>query len=132
MPYYPDSQSLYATMQLLFATMRQQQPNPVDSLVDNKISIRFKFTEPEAEIGINARKNPVQVTFGEPMKIRPELDVQLDAETLHQILKDELSLSKAVGDRRMKVLGPVWKTFPLKNILDQGRYLYPRLLDSHK
>lgn len=129
MPYYTDAQSLYATMQTLFEQMREQQPNPVDSLVDNKISIRIKFTAPKAEISINARKNPVQVSFGEPMKIRPELDVELEAETLHLILKDQLSLSKAVGERKMKVMGPFWKTFPLKNILDQGRELYPRLVD---
>lgn len=132
MPYYQDAQSLYESMKLFFEKMREQQPNPVDALVNNKISIRLKFSQPPAEIGINARKNPVQVTFGEPMKIRPELDVHLDAETLHQILKDELSLSKAVADRRMKVLGPFWKTFPLKEILDQGRNLYPQLIDDHR
>lgn len=129
MPYYHDAQSLYQTMGQLFKQMREQQPNPVDALVQNKISIRFQFTQPEAEIGINARKNPVQVTFGEPMKIRPELNIQLDAETLHQILIDELTLSKAVADRRMKVMGPIWKTFTLKEILDQGRSLYPQLLE---
>jgi hypothetical protein len=130
MPFYSTSDEFYATMQTFFDRMRDQQPNPVDTLVNNKISVRLKISQPSAEIAINARRNPVDVSFGDQIKWKPELDIQLSADTLHSILLDELSLSKALSDRKLKVSGPVWKTLTLADIFHQGKAIYPKILDE--
>ena len=130
MPFYSTSDEFYATMQTFFDRMRDQQPNPVDTLVNNKISVRLKISHPSAEIAINARRNPVDVSFGDQIKWKPELDIQLSADTLHSILLDELSLSKALSDRKLKVSGPVWKTLTLAAIFHQGKAIYPKILDE--
>lgn len=132
MPVYQNSEEFYATMQTFFDRMRDQQPNPVDSLVNNKISARLNITQPAAEIAINARRNPVDVSFGDQIKWKPELEIQLSADTLHSILMDELSLSKALSDHKLKVSGPVWKTLTLAQIFHQGKAIYPKILDERK
>lgn len=132
MPYFQNSEDFYSTMNILFTRMRDHQPNPVDTLVDNKIHIRLKVQQPTAEITINARRKPVQVNFGNSAKERPELDIELAADTLHAILLDELSLKKAIADRQIKVFGPVWKTLPLADIFHQGRQLYPQILSERQ
>jgi hypothetical protein len=52
----------------------------------------------------------------------------MSTDILHQILLDQLSLKKAVANRQLKVIGPIWKTTPLAEILEQGRQLYPSIL----
>lgn len=130
MPYFESSEDFYATMTTLFERIRDHQPNPVDTLVENKIHIRFKVRKPSAEITINARRKPVEVSFGNNVKGRPELNIELEADTLHSILLDELSLKKAIADRQVKVMGPVWKTLPLADIFHQGRKVYPQILSE--
>lgn len=130
MPQYTSSQNLYEILQTLFEEMRVQTPNPVDTLASNPIVIRFKIKQPEAELWINARRRPVQIHYGDSLKIRPELDILLKGDTLHRILMDELSLKKAVASGEMRVAGPVWKTFPLAEIFRQGQSIYPRILQK--
>ncbi len=132
MPFFQNSDDFYSTMNSLFTRMRDHQPNPVDTLVENKIYICLKVQQPTAEITINARKNPVQVNFGNSSKDRPELNIELAADTLHAILLDELSLKKAIADRQIKVNGPVWKTLPLAEIFHQGRQIYPQILSERQ
>jgi hypothetical protein len=130
MPYFETSDEFYATMRLLFERIRDQQPNPVDTLVENKTHIHLKVNRPTAEITINARRQPVEVSFGNSAKGRPELNIELDADTLHAILLDELSLKKAIANRQVKVIGPAWKTLPLADIFYNGRMIYPQILNE--
>jgi hypothetical protein len=60
--------------------------------------------------------------------LRPQLDVELTADSLHRILLKELSLRKALGSGAMKVRGPVWRTVALEEILHHGQDLYPQVL----
>lgn len=128
MPYFASPAAFYATMQKLFEKMRSQEPNPVDTLVKQRISIQFTVQQPDAYIALNARKKPVEITYGQAVKFRPEIDVLITADVLHKILLNEISLTTAIASREMKVTGPVFKTFSLKEILDQGRQIYPQII----
>jgi hypothetical protein len=71
--------------------------------------------------------NPVQIHYGSSPK-KPDLDVDLTADALHQILLGELRLRKALGSGAMKVKGPFWKSFALEEILHHGQALYPQVI----
>ena len=124
---YTSEEQLYQSMRLLFEHMRRQMPNPIDQLAASRLLIRLRITQPAAEIFVNGRQSPVSIHYGSS-KLRPDLDAEMSAETLHQILSDTLSLKRALADRRVKVMGPIWKTASLVEILHQGRALYPAVL----
>lgn len=67
-----------------------------------------------------------------PLALRPELDVELAADTFHRILLGELSLLKALGSGLLKVKGPIWKTNALGELFQQGKSCYPSILREHK
>lgn len=128
MAFYNGSTDFYEVVEIFFTQMRTKTPNPIDSLLKSRITIRIELTDIDASINLNARMKPVEITYGKKPKYRPELNVQLTSETLHNILLKNISLSQAVGSREMKVLGPVWKSFPLKDIFEQGQEVYPKIL----
>ncbi len=126
-PFYPSSDQLYQAMQVLFERIRLSATNPVDNLQASKLVIRIRLDNPQAEITVNGRMQPVRVLYGEST-LRPDLDVSMAADTLHLILKHEISLKQAIANRQMKVIGPIWRTKPLADILNEGRLLYPQVL----
>lgn len=131
MPVFSSSEHLYAVLKDLFERVHRRTPNPIDALYSSKLTIRLRLSAPAGEVSINGRTNPALVQFG-GNSARPELDVELNADTLHKILLDELSLKKAVATRQMKVLGPVWKTNSLGAILEAGRAIYPQVLKDFR
>ena len=127
MPFYASSEQFYNAMQLLFERLRSSEANPVDKLAASHLSIRMRFSNPSAEIAVNGRQKPVTITYG-PSQDRPDLDVEMSIDTFHKILTHEVSLKSAFANRQMKVLGPIWKTAPLADILTAGREIYPQIL----
>lgn len=127
MPVYASSETLYKNLQTLFEALRAQTPSPVEAMANARLLLRLKIAEPTAEVTFDGRLHPVKIYYGNGHNLRPELDVSLNADTLHKILLNELSLKKAVATRQVKVLGPVWKTNSLGLVLEQGRALYPQI-----
>ena len=127
MAIYADSQQLYACARALFDQIQEQHPEAAKAILASHLVIRLRTTDPTVEITINGRKNPVEITYG-PTRLRPTLDIELAADTLHQVLLGERSLKKAFAGGLLKVRGPVWKTSELADLLDQGRQIYPQVL----
>jgi hypothetical protein len=130
MAFFSTSQQLYSTLQILFERMNNHVPNPLEALYASRLIIRFKLTDPSAEITVNGRIQPVKVYYGKSAAL-PDLGVELSADTLHQILMDELSLRVSLAQRQMKVTGPIWKTSLLADILHEGRKLYPHIIQEN-
>ncbi|RPI34198.1 MAG: hypothetical protein EHM70_03655 [Chloroflexota bacterium] len=129
MKFYESSSQLYTAMEILFQRLSEQTPSPMDALKTSRLVIRLRLREPEAVITVNGRQNPVKIICG-PCSLRPDLDVEMSADTLHQILVEQLSLKQSLADRQLKVLGPVWKTHHLAEILHEGRAIYPKILSD--
>jgi hypothetical protein len=127
MPFFADSDQFYACTRALFARIQEQVPDATDDILSSQLAIRFRCTEPNAELTVNGRQRPVQTTFG-PSQVRPTLDIELKADTLHSIMLGELSLKEALAHKRLRVRGPVWKTRALANLFYQGQSLYPQVL----
>jgi hypothetical protein len=129
MAFFTDSGQLYACAKALFTQIEEEDPGASDAILASHLVIRLHCTEPDAEFTLNGRRRPVQFTYG-PAKVRPTMDIELAADTLHRILLNELSLKKAMGNGLLKVRGPVWKVTVLADVFYRGRAIYPQILED--
>ena len=127
MPFYHDTEQLYAATRALFARIGQNSPHAADGILKARLVIRLRTSEPEGEIALDGRQPPLKSHFG-PAAVRPELDIQMSVDTLHRILLGELQLGKALSGGLLKVKGPIFKTLPLAELFQQGRRYYPDIL----
>ncbi len=127
MTFYADADQFYTCTQELFARIEDQEPYAADAILASRLVIRLRCTEPDAELTINGRQRPVQTMFG-PSGLRPTLDIELPADTLHRIMLGEISIKKALANGRLKVLGPVWKATDLADLFQRGQALYREVL----
>jgi hypothetical protein len=126
MPVYQDSPSLYTNLERLFASLQSEDPQTVGALARSRLAIRIRCSDPAALVVINGRTNPVDIQFGKD-GLRPDLDIELPADALHEILMGNLSLKMALASGAMRVRGPVWKTSALEGIFQRGKLLYPQI-----
>lgn len=127
MPLYRDSEQLYSSTQALFRLIEEQDPGAADAVLAAHLVIRLHTSEPEIEFTINGRRRPVQVTYG-PSPLRPTLDIELSADTLHGITLGELSLKSALANGHLKVYGPALKAMVLADLFHHMQALYPQVL----
>lgn len=121
-------------MHTLFEAMRAEIPNPIDQLAQQKLLVRMRFNNPTADILVNGRRTPVTIQFGSPKPasgMRADFETEMSADTLHFILLDHLSLKSAIASQKVKVVGALWKTGSLGDILNCGRLLYPEIARLH-
>jgi len=127
MAIYATDKQLYACFKTLFSKIEKEDATAAESLLKSKLSIRFQCSDPTATITIDARKKPVDVVYGSS-RIKPILDINLSADTLHEVLLGEIGLSKAMGSGRMKPKGPIWKSVALEPLLHDAQRIYPEVL----
>jgi hypothetical protein len=127
MPFFEDSDQLYAVAKDLLTRVQEEIPSASDSIARAHLVIRLATTDPVTEFTLNGRKRPVDVVYG-PTRLRPTLDLSLEADTLHSILLDEISLTRAVSSGRVKSRGPVLKLVALADLFRGGQKVYPQVL----
>jgi len=127
MAYFQDSEQFVAMLETLFERVQQTYPNAAEELEQAKLILRFRCSDPAADILINGRRHPAAITFGEN-RIRPEVDVDLAADTLHQILLGELRLARALASGALKIRGPARKTLAVTGLFHECQKLYPAVL----
>lgn len=131
MPVYGNAQVLYTCLRATFDRIQTESPEAITALMASRLSLRFKCSQPVAEIMLNGRQPNFQANYG-PSPVRPDLDIALTGDTLHQILSDTLSMKKALGRGLLKVSGPAWKLKPLVGLIQAGRLYYPEMARRHK
>jgi 3-methyladenine DNA glycosylase Mpg len=129
MAIYLDAEQLYAYVEALFELIAEMDAGAADSVLASRLVIRLRCTEPEAEITINGRQRPLETTYG-PSRLRPTLDIELTADTLHAITLGELGLRKALAEGLLEVRGPIWKAKALADLFYQGQELYRQVLEE--
>ena len=127
MTFFSDSEQIYTIMQSLFDRMSGLSPDPVDALVSSKMVVRIKLTEPDAQITINGRKRPVRIDYGLENG-RADIEIGMNAETLHLILLDKYSIKQGFSNGELKVRGPIWKALSFADVFQKGRKYYPQVL----
>ena len=127
MPVFANSTQLNSCLKALFTRVGEENPDATRQVSASHLVIRLRVISPEAEMVINGRRNPAQITYG-ASSLRPDLDVQLSADALHAILLAELPLGKALASGQMKVRGPVLKSFVMEDVFHSGQAIYPQIL----
>lgn len=127
MGFYKNSDNFYGAAQAMFTRLQEENPDAAKAVSSARLLIRLRCTDPSAEVFINGRRNPVAISYG-PVKDRPELDIAMEADTLHRILLGELTLPNALSAKLLKVRGPVWKTVALADLFYQSQQYYPEIL----
>jgi alkyl sulfatase BDS1-like metallo-beta-lactamase superfamily hydrolase len=124
---YQNEAHLYGNLEELFNRVEADLPQATESLLKAKLFIRFNVSEPEATLLIDARKRPLQIEYGRSNGHKPDLDVDVSGDALHQILLGQLSLTKAVGSKKVKPKGPVWKVMALADLFTHAQKIYPAI-----
>jgi hypothetical protein len=127
MGFYKNSDDFYGAARAMFTRLQEQNPDAAEAVSNGRLLIRLRCTEPAAEVFINGRRDPVAITYG-GAKDRPELDIAMEADTLHHILLGELTLPNALNGKLLKVKGPVWKTVALADLFFESQRYYPEIL----
>jgi hypothetical protein len=127
MPFYSDSDAYYANMRVLFACVQQNYPAATAAIGKSRMNIRVHTTAPEADVLIRGREAPVRITYGDN-GVKPDLDIEMTADTFHRILLGELSLKASLGNGQMKVKGPIWKALSLGDLFSVSRKCYPGII----
>jgi hypothetical protein len=127
MPFYPDSESYYASMRQLFDCVEANYGKATESIAKAHINILMRTVSPTGEILIRGRERPVAVSFGEN-GAKADLEITMAADTFHKILLGELSLKTALGNGQLKVKGPIFKALTLGDLFHVGRLCYPDIV----
>jgi putative sterol carrier protein len=109
--------------------LEEEDPEVSKVIFDTKLAFRLGFTEPEAELFINGKKNPLIIEYG-PIEKKPDLEVDIPADMFHEIMLGELTLKKAYATGKIKLRGPIWKAFALEKIFQYGQKHYPDALSE--
>lgn len=129
MPIFVNSEQLYQVADGLFVRMLAEYPEAIQPMYRSRLIVRLSTSNPAGQIWVNARHNPLRTSFGNN-SLRPELDIHLSADNLHQILIGRLSLPKAVGNGAVKVRGPILKVAALSDLFVKGQVVYPAVLQA--
>jgi putative sterol carrier protein len=126
MAYYSDSEAFYGKMKALFACVETKHPQATDSIAGSRLIIKLIMREPQAEIVIDGRQRPVKTTFGVD-GVKPDLEVDMEADTFHRVLLGELPLQKAFGSGQMRVKGNIFRAMTLGNLITVSQRCYPEI-----
>ena len=127
MPVYANDAQLYECFQNLFGVIQRQEPGAADALLKSSLAISFLCSAPAATITIDARKRPLQLSYG-PTSLKPTIEVSLSSDVLHCLLLGEMRLTKAIGSDKMNLKGPVWKAMTLADVFHHAQRFYPQVL----
>jgi hypothetical protein len=130
MPVFSGSEQVYAVMKSLLNQIGEKDPTAARTLMNSRLILRLRLRQPEAEILINARHNPLEFVYGKST-LRPDLELEITTDAMHYILTGQLRFSKALGSGQLKLHGPVWKAFVLEDIFKHLQALYPSVLRDY-
>ena len=127
MALFSGTDQFYQAARALFARLQEGNPDAARGIEAERMVLRLACTGPDAEFTINGRQRPAGVTFG-PSRLRPTMDIGMEAGTLHRIMLGELSLKSALAQGAFQVRGPIWKLGALADLFHHMQALYPEIL----
>jgi hypothetical protein len=130
--FYPDSETLYKALKALFARIKKDAPEAYHDMATSHMALRLKLTRPAAEVWFDARQAArFSIHYG-LLEIRPNLELDMTADTLHRLLLNTLTIRKAWSGGLLKVRGPMLRLFALSEVIEAGREFYPEVLKKQK
>ena len=134
MSVFKDSQQFYDTVgELLQRAARDPNIGPTVARAETVIQLRY--TDPEAQITIDARGVPTQ--FGAyvdvhcgPCDLQPEVVMSMMGDLAHEFWSGRVNLASALARRQIQATGPVIKVLRLVPAVEPLYQQYPVLLKT--
>ena len=134
MSVFKDSRQFYDTVgELLQHAARDPNIGPTVARADTVIQLRY--TDPEAQITINARDVPAQFgayvdVFLGPCDLQPEVVMRMTGDLAHEFWSGRVNLASALARRQIQAAGPVIKVLRLVPAVEPLYLQYPALLKA--
>ena len=134
MSVFQDSQQFYETVgELLQRAGRDPDIGPTVARSDTVIQLRY--SDPDAQITIDARGNPVQFggyvdVFLGPCDLEPEVVMSMTGDLAHEFWSGRVNLGSALARRQIEATGPVIKVLRLVPGVEPLYQQYPALLKA--
>ncbi|MCB0236586.1 MAG: SCP2 sterol-binding domain-containing protein [Anaerolineae bacterium] len=128
MAVFASSDDFYAVMQVIFDRLIAD-PAATKDFQSRKMIVRIKGTDPEVELLLNGKTNPIQASMG-PQPGKADLGLLISVDLLHRILTDQESLRAAFMDGRMKVTGNVFRAMQLADLFRKIEAIYPQVMQE--
>ncbi|NUQ38070.1 MAG: SCP2 sterol-binding domain-containing protein [Caldilineales bacterium] len=126
MPFYPDSDTFYDVIHLLFDRL-SRKPGATDEFARSRLIIHVHVEKPAAFIGLDARSTPIGFHF-QPDGKPADLQLYLEADVLHGVWLSQIRLRDAFFGGQIKTKGSVFKAMQLAPLFRQAEQLYPHIL----
>lgn len=126
MPTFKDSDQLCRVLDRLFARLAED-PRIVETFVAGKFVLRFRYTEPSAQVTLDLRGGPFRWEFGETA-LKPDLEMIQSADVAHRFWLGQLNVPRAIATRQVVSRGPVQKALKLLPAVKAAFPIYREVL----
>lgn len=123
MPVFESPAQLETAAYHLFERLKEEHAQATNRVVGARLLVLLKSTDPDAQVWLDGRRPPLEIGFG-PARMRPDLEVALKGDTLHEILSGDLSLLSAFKGGQVQVYGPIWRAAVLGELFDRAQDVY--------
>lgn len=130
MPLFKDADTLYAVLRDMFTAVAETNPKAFDDLVKARLTVRFRVSQPTAEVTIDGKTRPPKLTYG-AFTGRPDMDLDLTGDNLDKLLRHELNAQKAVMNGTIKFKGNPMKLNAMLAVLKASNTIYPQSFEAH-
>lgn len=130
MAVFKDAETMYAVMRDMFGEVAAKNPKAFDEMVKNRLTVRFKVSQPTGEVTVDGKTRPPKMTYG-AFGGRPDIDLDLTGDVLDKLLKHEISAQKSVMDGTIKFKGNPLKLNAMLTVLKASNAFYPDALKKN-
>jgi putative sterol carrier protein len=123
MPYFKDADDVYANLGL-FLRQLVVDPEMASHLARADTTFQLRMRQPDATVTVQTPKDdkPAEVDLGDT-NLRPEVVLQLDADTAHRFWLGEINVAVALARGDIRARGPMAKILGLVPLVKPG---FPR------
>jgi 2-oxoisovalerate dehydrogenase E1 component len=126
MPVFQSTEELYQVMGTLFERLKAE-PTIADRLLEGELVVRFRWQNPEGEVTVDLRRDPIAYTFG-PSDLPADVEMIQSADVAHQFWLGRLNVAQAIATRQVIAKGSVPKALKLLPAIRPAFALYAEAL----
>lgn len=123
---YANAEQAKAVYTRLFEQVEKEGSSGMETFKKSHLVVKFEMTEPQLEMWVDGRSDPVATAFGE-QNLKPDLTFKMTGNTLNDILLGTMSLTKAMTSRKLKVGGSRRKAMKFEDLLHSYQADYPQI-----
>lgn len=113
-----------------FFEMVKTQPEMRDKLLESKLTIRFKYFDPDVCIYVDCSGDEIKIKVND-YDSPAEVEMEMSADIAHKFWFGKVNLMMAITRGQMKAKGPIPKILKLLPVIKPAYELYPKYLKEN-